>query len=110
VFEAYANVAEDVAGSLKLYVLRRRQSEMRWRYPLISIALAVAVFAAGLAHGLVMVGVPTQDPTPAIATAEARNASISGWGMFAGACLFIMSVVWLAVVAIARFIWRPAVA
>jgi hypothetical protein len=66
------------------------------------IVTAVGVFIVGFAYGVVMVGVPTQDPTQAIAAAEARDASISTWGMLVGAGLFSVSIVWLAIVAIAR--------
>ncbi len=83
---------------------------MRWRYPLILTAVSVGLFVVGLAYGVVMVGVPTQDPTPAIAAAEARDVSISGWGMLLGAFLFLVSVVWLAVIAIVKRARRPAVA
>jgi hypothetical protein len=83
---------------------------MRWRYPLLLFALAVGLFLVGLAYGVVMVGVPTQDPTPAIAAAEARDIRISSWGMLVGACLFVVSVVWLAVITIAKRIGRKAAA
>jgi hypothetical protein len=73
---------------------------MRRKYPLILIAFAVGAFVVGLAYGAIMVGVPTQDPTPAIAAAEARNGRISVWGMLLGGCLLLVSVVWLAVVGI----------
>jgi len=83
---------------------------MRWRYPLILIAFAVCVFVFGLAYGVVTVGVPTQDPTPAIAAAEARNNSISAWGALVGVCLFLVSLAWFAVIAVAKLLRRQVVA
>ncbi len=83
---------------------------MRWRYPLTLIAFAVVVFVSGFAYGVVMVGVPTQDPTPAIAAAEARDVSISGWAMLTGACLALISAVWLGVIAIVKLARRRTVA
>ena len=83
---------------------------MRWRYPFILLALAIGLFVVGLAYGVVMVGVPTQDPTPAIAAAEARDGSISGWGMGVGACFFFASLAWFALIGIAKLVRRPAVA
>jgi hypothetical protein len=82
---------------------------MRWRYPVILFAVSVGFFVAGLAYGVVMVGVPTQDPTPALAAVEAGAASISGWGMGAGACLFLASLAWFAVLWIAKLVRRTSV-
>lgn len=83
---------------------------MRWRYPLLLIALSAAVFGIGLGYGVVMVGVPTQDPTPAVAAAESRDVRIAGWGMLVGASLFLLALGWLAVVGVAKWVRRPGVA
>ena len=81
---------------------------MHWRYPLILFALAVSVFVMGLVYGVVMVGVPTQDPPPSIAIAEARDIGISGWVMLLGTCLFLVSVVWFAVIGFIKLLPRKS--
>lgn len=83
---------------------------MRWQFPLILIAVATLVFVSGVGYGVVMVGVPTQDPTPAITAAEARDVSISGWAMLLGACLGVVSLLWFAVIGASRGFQRPPAA
>lgn len=79
---------------------------MRWRYPLTLFALAVGVFVIGLAYGVIMVGVPTQDPTTAIAAVEARDLRVSGCGMLVGSCLLMASLAWIAAIGIAKLVCR----
>ena len=65
---------------------------------------ALAVFGVvatliGLIYGAVLVGVPSQDPTPEMAQREAFHVSVSSWIMAIGGCLFAVGVV------AALFVW-----
>jgi hypothetical protein len=80
---------------------------MRWRYPLILTTFAVVLLVVGFVYGVVMVGVPTQDPIPAIASAEARDVSTSGCLMLVGICLLVIAVPWIAIIGIAKLVRRP---
>ena len=64
---------------------------------LAGIGLALAV--AGFVYGVVAVGVPTQDPTPAQAAAERFNLALSGWAMTIGGGVMVAGIVGMAVAA-----------
>ena len=62
--------------------------------------LAMAI--AGFVYGVVAVGVPTQDPTPAQADAERFNLALSGWVMAVGGGVTIAGIIGMAVAATRR--------
>jgi heme/copper-type cytochrome/quinol oxidase subunit 2 len=64
------------------------------------IGLAMAI--AGFVYGVVAVGVPAQDPTPAQADAERLNLALSGWVMAVGGVVTVTGIVGMAVVAARR--------
>lgn len=65
-------------------------------------AFGLALLMAGFAYGVVMVGVPYQDPTPEMARREAFHLDVSGWGMAIGGCIVLLSVV----AALAELVFR----
>lgn len=67
---------------------------------LAGIGLAMAV--AGFVYGVVAVGVPAQDPTPAQAAAERFNLAFSGWTMAIGGVVMVAGIVGMAVAAARR--------
>jgi hypothetical protein len=81
---------------------------MRWRHPLIVTAVSIILILIGFLYGVIRVGIPSQDPSPAIAAAEARDVGISSWGIFAGTCLLLVSLAWLAVIGIIKGVKRAS--
>jgi len=67
---------------------------------LAGIGLAMAI--AGFVYGVVAVGVPAQDPTPAQADAERFNLALSGWTMAIGGVVMVAGIVGMAVAAAGR--------
>ena len=67
---------------------------------LAGIGLAMAI--AGFVYGVVAVGVPAQDPTPAQAAAERFNLALSGWAMAIGGVVMVAGIVGMAVTAARR--------
>jgi heme/copper-type cytochrome/quinol oxidase subunit 2 len=67
---------------------------------LAGIGLAMAI--AGFVYGVVAVGVPTQDPTPAQAAAERFNLALSGWAMAVGGAVMVAGIIGMAVAAARR--------
>ena len=67
---------------------------------LAGIGLAMAI--AGFVYGVVAVGVPAQDPTPAQAAAERFNLALSGWAMAVGGVVMVAGIVGMAVAAARR--------
>ena len=67
---------------------------------LAGIGLAMAI--AGFVYGVVAVGVPAQDPTPAQAAAERFNLALSGWAMAVGGAVMVVGIIGMAVVAARR--------
>ena len=67
---------------------------------LAGIGLALAV--AGFVYGVVAVGVPTQDPTPAQAESERFNLALSGWTMAVGGVVMVAGIVGMTVAAARR--------
>jgi heme/copper-type cytochrome/quinol oxidase subunit 2 len=57
---------------------------------------------AGFVYGVVAVGVPTQDPTPAQAAAERFNLALSGWAMAVGGAVMVAGIIGMAVAAARR--------
>ena len=57
---------------------------------------------AGVVYGVVAVGVPAQDPTPAQAAAERFNLALSGWAMAVGGVVMVAGIVGMAVTAARR--------
>ena len=71
---------------------------------LAGIGLAMAI--AGFLHGVMAVGVPAQDPTPAQAAAERFNLALSGWAMAVGGVLMLAGIIVMAVAAARRAFGR----
>ncbi len=67
--------------------------------------MGLFVAAAGLIYGVLMVGVPYQDPTPAQAVAERSNLAISSWMMASGSVVFLVGVAGTGVLGVTRFLW-----
>jgi heme/copper-type cytochrome/quinol oxidase subunit 2 len=67
---------------------------------LAGIGLAMAI--AGFVYGVVAVGVPTQDPTPAQAEAERFNLALSSWAMAVGGVVMVAGIIGMAVAATRR--------
>ena len=67
---------------------------------LAGIGLAMAI--AGFVYGVVAVGVPAQDTTPAQAAAERFNLALSGWAMAVGGVAMVAGIVGMAVTAARR--------
>jgi heme/copper-type cytochrome/quinol oxidase subunit 2 len=67
---------------------------------LAGIGLAMAI--AGFVYGVVAVGVPAQDPTPAQAAAERLNIALSGWAMAGGGFVMVAGIIGMAVAAARR--------
>ena len=57
---------------------------------------------AEFVYGVVAVGVPAQDPTPAQADAERFNLALSGWTMAIGGVVMFGGIVGMAVAAARR--------
>lgn len=63
---------------------------LRW---LILGASGLVVSIVGFAYGVVMVGVPYQDPTPEMARREAFHLTVSGWSMAIGGWLVLLAII-----------------
>ena len=57
---------------------------------------------AEFVYGVVAVGVPAQDPTPAQEAAERFNLALSGWAMAVGGVVMVAGIVGMAVAAARR--------
>jgi len=66
-------------------VVRRRW----WLYSLLLASIGCAVAFLGVIYGALLVGVPSQDPTPEMARREAFHVAVSGWIMIIGGGLFV---------------------
>jgi hypothetical protein len=64
----------------------------------------VAVAIGGLVYGVLAVGVPYQDPTPAQAAAERVSAAISGWAMGGGTVMTLVGLVGMVVIGTSRLV------
>jgi hypothetical protein len=71
------------------------------------LVLTLSGFVAaigGLVYGVLAVGVPCQDPTPAQAAAERASAAISGWAMGGGTVMTLAGLVGIAFVGASRLV------
>jgi heme/copper-type cytochrome/quinol oxidase subunit 2 len=64
--------------------------------------IGLALASAGFVYGVVAVGVPAQDPTPAQAAAERFNLALSGWAMAVGGVVMVAGIIGMAVAAARR--------
>jgi hypothetical protein len=80
----------------------------KWLIPVLLIATGVCVFAGGLMYGVVTVGVPTPDATPAVAAREVRDADAAGLLVTAGLMIGAVGVAALTAVAVAQAARRRA--
>ena len=80
----------------------------KWLIPMLLIAAGGCVFAGGLLYGVITVGVPTPDATPAVAAREARDADAAFLLMTAGFMVGAVGVAALVCVAVARLAHRRA--
>ena len=55
-------------------------------------AIGLVVALLGLTYGTLLVGVPSQDPTPEMARREAFHMTIAGWVMAIGAGLLLCGI------------------
>ena len=62
------------------------------------------VAIGGLLYGVVAVGVPYQDPTPAQAAAERASLAISGWAIGGGSVIAIVSLTGMAIIGTYRLV------
>ena len=63
----------------------RRRPWLLYSFLVAALGMLVAFF--GLVYGVLLVGVPSQDPTPQMVQREAFHVAVSGWIMLLGACL-----------------------
>lgn len=80
----------------------------KWHIPALLIAAGMCMFAAGMVYGVVTVGVPTQDATPALVASEERDANRAGVLMAVGLVAGMVGLAALAVVAIVWAVRRSA--
>lgn len=63
-----------------------------------------AVAIGGLVYGVLAVGVPYQDPTPAQAAAERVSDAITGWAMGGGTVMMLVGLVGMAFIGASRLV------
>ena len=97
---------EGSGNTIELPVRVGRKPGLLYSGMLAAVGL-VAVFL-GAVYGVLLVGVPYQDPTPEMARREAFHVSVSGWIMAIGVCMLICGVLALVLVAISRILSRVA--
>jgi hypothetical protein len=68
-------------------------------------ATGLAVAIGGILYGVVTVGVPYPDPTPAQAAAERANLAIVEWAMVGGGLLLLCGVVGMTIRVAGRLLW-----
>jgi hypothetical protein len=66
--------------------------------------LGFAMAIGGLLYGVLAVGVPYHDPTPAQAAAERASLSISGWAMGGGGVIALVSLAGTAIIGTSRLV------
>lgn len=84
----------------------RTQSGFRLRWFLFSGAIGFVLAIVGFFYGVVMVGVPYQDPTPEVLRREAFHNSVSGWTAALGGLILLMSIIGFAAVLLYRLAKR----
>jgi heme/copper-type cytochrome/quinol oxidase subunit 2 len=62
---------------------------MKAAAPVAILGLGVLIVCAALIYAAIVVGVPTQDPTPAIAASEAHVEHVSNWWISIGIILIL---------------------
>ena len=77
--------------------------------PAMKTLLALTLFGfvvaiGGLLYGVVAVGVPYQDPTPAQAAAERASFTISGWAIGGGSVIAIGSLTGMEIIGTNRLL------
>jgi hypothetical protein len=75
---------------------------MRWRAPLVVVGAGFLIFGGGLLYGAIGVGVPTQDPTPEIASYEKGVERVSSWIMSTGIAIGLSGLLWAGALRLAR--------
>lgn len=63
-----------------------------------------AVAIGGLLYGVLAVGVPYQDPTPAQAATERVSVTISGWAMICGTVMTLFGLIGMALIGASRLV------
>lgn len=81
---------------------------VKWLIPTVLVVAGVCVFAAGLAYGVVMVGVPTPDAPPPVAAREARDTYVAEILMATGAVVSAVGVASVISIGIIQAIRRHA--
>jgi len=69
-------------------------------------ACGLALSLASVVYGVIMVGIPSQDPTPEMAEQEAFHSTVSMLGMAIGGCLLLSAIVAIILVLAIRFATR----
>lgn len=69
-------------------------------------ACGLALFFAAIIYGVLIVGVPDQDPTPEMARLETFHLDVSGWGMAIGGTLALLAFIGSIVILISRAVAR----
>jgi hypothetical protein len=70
--------------------------------PLAVLVLGVLIACGALLYAVVLVGVPSADPTPAVAAAEAHVEHVSNWWISAGLILILIGTSWLCICRLLR--------
>ena len=71
------------------------------------LAVTLSGFAAaigGLVYGVLAVGVPYPDPTPAQAASERASVAISGWAMGGGMFMTLVGLIGIAFIGVSRLV------
>ena len=76
----------------------------KWRYPVLVLVCSLLLVVTGFVYDFVMVGLPTLDPTPAVAAANARDQAIPMWMTLLGIAAFVASLVWLGILGVRWFL------
>jgi len=72
---------------------------------IVTAAAGLFVAAGGLLYGVLAVGVPYPDPTPAQAVTERSNLAISNWMMAGGGVMVLVGLAGMVVLGVTRFMW-----
>jgi hypothetical protein len=75
---------------------------MKCSAPLALLVVGILIVCGAIFYGVLLVGVPTPDATPAIAAAEARVERVTNWWMGGGGILVLIGMVWLCACRILR--------
>jgi hypothetical protein len=75
---------------------------MKWM--IVTAVVGLFMAAGGLFYGVLTVGVPYPDPTPAQAVAERSNLAISSWMMAGGTFVLLAGVAGMVCLGVARLL------